>query len=436
MTRYSDSVADNYGRPVEGAQVYVYDAAGALETLTDDMALPLDNPVDTDAFGSFYFNTDYGPKKIDVWFGGVRRWREDIYLGEPEDTLAVALLRADLAAAGDQSHGTLPAGASPTAIITKSASGHSGGTTDWRVLTEVTNFTGAFGAEQVSRNVQVNALHTAGTLTYLYKEQGYISLGIPSTATTTGNVTRMCYHEHHLSHTGSGTVGDMFTYYLPGPDLNVGTGLVTRFNNIRFGDLSGGTNSNRITEAAYSAFQENCNLSNYRMAMLGSELSAGANRWLAYVIGGASSFFAGKFRFGGTPTAPTEQMEVVGKVLALSEGGTIAGIGYGASAGGAVVQATSKGAAVTLNRPCGKITMHAAALAANTMVFFDLSNDQIAATDTLIVNIAGGATMGAYVSGVTLIGGGLARIFLRNMTAGSLSEAVVLNYAIIKAVVA
>lgn len=40
------------------------------------------------------------------------------------------------------------------------------------------------------------------------------------------------------------------------------------------------------------------------------------------------------------------------------------GIGYQAGSGGAVMQATSKGTSVTLNKPSGQITMNNAALAA------------------------------------------------------------------------
>lgn len=88
MSRYSDTILDSYGRPVPGASVYVYDLADpdtpVLETLLDDAAQPLANPLTTDEFGAFYFNADDGEKQLDVWFRGIRRWREEILVG-PKD---------------------------------------------------------------------------------------------------------------------------------------------------------------------------------------------------------------------------------------------------------------------------------------------------------------------------------------------------------------
>lgn len=109
--------------------------------------------------------------------------------------------------------------------------------------------------------------------------------------------------------------------------------------------------------------------------------------------------------------------------------------GY-AQGGGTVTQLTSKATGVTLSRPCGQITLHNAALAAATAVSFTLTNAQIAPSDVLAVSIAGGATAGAYAVTTTSIAGGSAVIALRNLTAGSLGEAVVLNFVVIKSTTA
>ena len=109
--------------------------------------------------------------------------------------------------------------------------------------------------------------------------------------------------------------------------------------------------------------------------------------------------------------------------------------GYGTGAGGTVTQATSKSTGVTLNTRCGDITMNAAALAANDVVSFTLTNSQIAATDTLIINHCGAGTLGAYYFG-SRCAAGSATISVRNLTAGSLSEALVLRFALIKTVTA
>lgn len=113
-----------------------------------------------------------------------------------------------------------------------------------------------------------------------------------------------------------------------------------------------------------------------------------------------------------------------------SSGGAL---GYKAGAGGAVTQATSKSTGVTLSKATGQITMNGAALAAATIVSFTLTNTQIAAGDVLILNHVSGGTPGAYTINAQC-GAGSATINVRNNTAGSLSEAIVIGFALIKAV--
>ena len=109
-------------------------------------------------------------------------------------------------------------------------------------------------------------------------------------------------------------------------------------------------------------------------------------------------------------------------------------IGYTAAAQGTVTQATDKSTAVTLNKPAGRITMNGAALAGNTAVSFTLNNSLISSNDVLVVNISAGGTAAAYTTYISSMTTGSAVVTLRNLTGGSLSEAVVLNYAIIHCV--
>jgi len=106
-------------------------------------------------------------------------------------------------------------------------------------------------------------------------------------------------------------------------------------------------------------------------------------------------------------------------------------IGYAAGAQGSVTQATSKSTGVTLNKSSGQITMNGAALAAGTTVLFTLTNSVLSAKDVLIVNVGSGGTSGAYWPYVANVGAGSAVIGIYNNTAGSLSEAIVINYAVI-----
>jgi hypothetical protein len=106
-------------------------------------------------------------------------------------------------------------------------------------------------------------------------------------------------------------------------------------------------------------------------------------------------------------------------------------LGYTSAAQGTVTQATSKSTGVTLNKSAGRITMNNAALAGNTAVTFTLTNSSISAKDAMIVNVSSGATAAAYAVYVSGLNAGSADISLRNMTGGSLSEAVVINYSVV-----
>lgn len=109
-----------------------------------------------------------------------------------------------------------------------------------------------------------------------------------------------------------------------------------------------------------------------------------------------------------------------------------ASFGCGTGSGATAVQPTSKSTGVPLNKPSGQITMASDAIAANTAVSFTLTNNKIAANDIPEVVIKSGATAGAYVVQVDAVAAGSCRISIRNMTAGSLSETLVLQFNIEK----
>lgn len=101
--------------------------------------------------------------------------------------------------------------------------------------------------------------------------------------------------------------------------------------------------------------------------------------------------------------------------------------------GGIVYQSTDKSTSVTLDAKCGTIVMDAAALADATSVSFTMYNTYIEATDVVALTIGAGASLGSYLSQVEYTNTGQCSIALRNISGGSLSEAVQLNFAIIKA---
>ena len=109
-------------------------------------------------------------------------------------------------------------------------------------------------------------------------------------------------------------------------------------------------------------------------------------------------------------------------------------IGYSAAAQGAVTQATDKATGVTLNKSAGRITMNNAALAGGAVASFVLTNSTISAKDTIIVNVGSnttGSAAGAYTTYISYMSAGTALISLRNLSATSYSEAVIINFTVI-----
>jgi hypothetical protein len=163
-----------------------------------------------------------------------------------------------------------------------------------------------------------------------------------------------------------------------------------------------------------------------------------ANSSQLYINTDNSAFYFNSTKFGtGTflpmafYTSGSERMQIdtSGNVLLKSATG---GLGYGTGAGGSVTQATSKSTAVALNTPTGQITMNNAALAAATSVSFTLNNTVIGANDLILVHRVSGGSAGAYIATGDGVGVGSCSITVRNNSGGSLSEAIVLGFAIIK----
>jgi len=127
------------------------------------------------------------------------------------------------------------------------------------------------------------------------------------------------------------------------------------------------------------------------------------------------------FRFTGT---------VWGSFLICLGGG--GGIGYGPGCGGTVTQLTSKSTAVTLNKLSGTITTHNASLMNGAVVTFTVNDSLVAATDVPTVIHSSGGTIGAYLIVANTPAAGSFKVTIRNETTGSLGEALVLRFAVIR----
>lgn len=146
---------------------------------------------------------------------------------------------------------------------------------------------------------------------------------------------------------------------------------------------------------------------------------------------------SGALVFADTPTLVTPDIgAATGTSLSTTDSQLITGTGkqgYATGSGGTVTQLTNKATTVTLNKTNGSITMNNATLNAATTVSFTFNNSTIEAGDILVMNHISGGTAGSYTLNAQCAGGS-ASINVRNVTAGNLSEAIVIRFAVIKAV--
>lgn len=220
--------------------------------------------------------------------------------------------------------------------------------------------------------------------------------------------------------------------------LNIGTQSVSAtFSSISFLDPTQARNSLALGSMAT---QEANNVSITGGAISGVTFSgsfSGLTLVSSVTITGVTTTNGGNLSMSGNTLSSTNTN---GNII-LTPNGTgevyaTRPFGYGGSGtGGTVTQTTNKSTGVTLNKLCGQITMNNATLNRNTSVSFTLTNSFIDTTDVVVVNIASGATAGAYTITVEVIAAGSCNISLHNLLTGTdLSEAVVLNFAVIKAV--
>ena len=143
---------------------------------------------------------------------------------------------------------------------------------------------------------------------------------------------------------------------------------------------------------------------------------------------------AGIKTFSTSPIVPTPT--TTGNVITMDNiiQKTAVGIGYGTGSDGAVTQLTSKSTSVTLNKPSGRITLNNSAIPANSSVIFVFNNSLIAPADSVICNTVAGTyiTVNAYDIKVEAVGYGICFIVIENKTMTALSEAVQLNFTVIK----
>lgn len=143
--------------------------------------------------------------------------------------------------------------------------------------------------------------------------------------------------------------------------------------------------------------------------------------------GDRHSFYTSSSGSAGGTVTWSEQFRISSSGAQIVGAG---GLGYGAGSGGAVTQTTSKSTTVTLNKASGQITMNSAALAAGATVTFAVSNSLVGGNDVVFVNALGGNN-NYRVETASTSGGGFS-VRVTNVTGGSLSEALPIQFVLMK----
>lgn len=106
-------------------------------------------------------------------------------------------------------------------------------------------------------------------------------------------------------------------------------------------------------------------------------------------------------------------------------------IGYSTTAFSSTTQTGNKATTVVSNTSAGQITMSNAQLAPSASVAFTVTCSACSQNDSVIVSIASGGTLYAYLIGVVAIANGSFALNLKNVSNNAYSEALVINYAIL-----
>lgn len=141
------------------------------------------------------------------------------------------------------------------------------------------------------------------------------------------------------------------------------------------------------------------------------------------------------FHTGG---AERLRIDTSGHVLVTGGGA----LGYGVGSGGTVTQETSKSTAVTLNKPCGQITMYndpmnfptESAILAGAVVRFNFNNTFISISDEISVWMANpNGVSPAYRVWVDGVDAGVCALCVQNFTDIALATSIVVGFAVRKA---
>lgn len=207
-------------------------------------------------------------------------------------------------------------------------------------------------------------------------------------------------------------------------DGAVGFNVSSTLDNSHYGKLLFTTNSDAITlTLPVLATNKVISISNVGASIVNVQRRA-AESIFADARGGVNTF---TLRQGDSVSLASDGVNWI--KVAGSSGMPSNAIG----SGGSISQSGSKTANVTLNGSTGRVTTDNASLAAGATVAFLILNSFVSAFDTAIVNLAvAGAYDPANYEVKAIVQSGALTVYLKNVSGGSLANAVSLNFSLIK----
>lgn len=110
------------------------------------------------------------------------------------------------------------------------------------------------------------------------------------------------------------------------------------------------------------------------------------------------------------------------------------GIGYATGSGGtgSVTQANAGTTGVTINKTTGQLTVTSLSLATSTALLIKLVNSLITTSDVLSVSIEGADAPNTILTGTGISASGTAWISVYNLSGGTLSSNLLINFVVLK----
>lgn len=171
-------------------------------------------------------------------------------------------------------------------------------------------------------------------------------------------------------------------------------------------------------------------------------ISGSGTLFMGATLGAATATItsAGVATFAGTTVTTLGATAITATSVAVTGAVTssgTAGVGYATGAGGTVSQGAGKGTAIGsgIDKICGQITMSATGTINSGVVqAFTVTNSTIGANDNVLINHVSGGTAGAYHCWASVTGASTMVVYVRNVTASSLTETPVLRFTVLKGV--